>query len=104
MIRTRWSLPLAFVLTIVATVAFPAIGMAEEMLDKKTVELVNAATYEVVVPKPVKESLTYEKPLPLDLLPYAQRKDNYYPIGTAFAIAPDRFVSAGHVLKQLILL
>jgi len=90
---------LAFVLTIVATVAFPAIGMAEEMLDKKTVELVNAATYEVVVPKPVKESLTYEKPLPLDLLPYAQRKDNYYPIGTAFAIAPDRFVSAGHVLN-----
>lgn len=97
--RTTWRSALAFALTAAALVAFPALGMAEQVLDGTTIELVNKATFEVVVPKPAKDSLSYEKPLPLDLLPYTERKDKYYSIGTAFAIAPDRFVSADHVMS-----
>ncbi|MES2404173.1 MAG: trypsin-like peptidase domain-containing protein [Pseudomonadota bacterium] len=44
------------------------------------------------------DPLTYEKPLPLDLLPYQERTDKYYSIGTAFAIGHGRYVTAGHVL------
>jgi hypothetical protein len=47
----------------------------------------------------VHDSLTYEKPLPLELLPFGIRNDQYVPIGTAFAIGPNRFVTAAHVLR-----
>ena len=57
-----------------------------------------AATFEVVVPKAKADPLSYEKPLPLELIPYVQRTDQYWSIGTAFAIAPNTFVTAGHVL------
>lgn len=69
-----------------------------DTLDTKIIAAVDAATFEVVVPKPTQDPLRYEKPLPLDLLPYAMRNDRYYSIGTAFAIAPNEFVSAAHVL------
>src|SRR5690606_14960076 len=59
---------------------------------------VRAATFEVVLKKPVQDSLTYEKPLPLDLIPYQERTDEYLSVGTAFAIAGARYVSAAHVL------
>jgi V8-like Glu-specific endopeptidase len=57
------------------------------------------AVYEVVAPKPTNDSLQYEKPLPMDLLPYSVRTDKYYPVGTAFAISPSEFVSAAHVMN-----
>jgi S1-C subfamily serine protease len=59
---------------------------------------VRAATFEVVLRKPDKDRLSYEKPLPLDLIPYAIRSDAYWSIGTAFAIGPNTYVSAAHVL------
>jgi len=59
---------------------------------------VQAATYEVVLKKPDKDTLSYEKPLPLELIPYAERTDAYRSVGTAFAIAPDTFVTAAHVM------
>jgi serine protease Do len=59
----------------------------------------NSATFEVVLAKPVSDPLTYEKPLPLELLPYRERTDNFRSIGTAFAIGPNRFVSAAHVIS-----
>jgi len=60
---------------------------------------VRAATFEVVVPKPADTGVTYERTPPLELLPYTERNDKFWPVGTAFAIAPDTFVSAGHVLQ-----
>lgn len=60
---------------------------------------VRAATFEVVVPKSADEGVTYERPLPLELLPFTERNDRFWPVGTAFAIAPRTFVSAGHVLS-----
>src|ERR1700674_305048 len=58
----------------------------------------SSATFEVVLAKPVSDPLTYEKPLPLELIPYRERTDKFQSIGTAFAIAPNRFVSAAHVI------
>jgi len=63
---------------------------------------VEAATFEVVALKPVDDPLTYEKSLPLDLLPYRQRIDKYNSLGTAFAIGGGRYVTAAHVFGFLI--
>jgi serine protease Do len=57
------------------------------------------ATFEVVLAKPASDPLTYEKPLPLELIPYRERTDKFQSIGTAFAIGPNRFVSAAHVIR-----
>jgi len=62
-------------------------------------KLVRAATFEIVVKKPEKDTATYEKPLPLELIPFAQRNDAYWPVGTAFAIGLNRFVTAAHVVS-----
>lgn len=67
-------------------------------LDPSVLPRVEAATFEVVAAKPVHDPLTYEKPLPFDLLPYQRRTDKYYSVGTAFAIGGGRYVTAGHVL------
>lgn len=68
-------------------------------MDPALLPTIQAATFEVVAAKPVHDPLSYEKPLPLDLLPYQQRTDKYYSIGTAFAIGHNRYVTAGHVLR-----
>jgi hypothetical protein len=58
---------------------------------------VRSATYEVVLHKAASDALKYEKPLPLELVPFVIRNDAYWPIGTAFAIGPQTYVSAAHV-------
>ena len=68
-------------------------------LDCGVMDAISNAVYEVVVPKPTIDSLQYEKPLPMDLLPYLVRTDKYYSVGTAFAISPSEFVSAAHVMN-----
>ncbi len=67
-------------------------------LDPATLPKIEAATFEVVQAKPTTDPLTYERALPLELLPYQERTDKYYSIGTAFAIGHNRYVTAGHVL------
>src|SRR5690606_11887021 len=83
--------------TILALTTSPA--AFAELLDSATLKRVRAATFEVVMKKPTAESLSYERPLPLDKLPYAERTDTYVSIGTAFAIGKNRFVTAAHVLS-----
>lgn len=68
-------------------------------LEQAQLETVYGATYEVVVKKLDQDSLTYERALPLHLVPYAIRADDYWSMGTAFAIGPDTFVSAAHVFN-----
>jgi serine protease Do len=68
-------------------------------LDPAVLPKIQAATFEVVAAKPVSDPLTYEKPLPLELLPYQERNDKYFSIGTAFALGNNRYVTAGHVLQ-----
>lgn len=67
-------------------------------LDASLLPRIQGATFEVVAAKPVNDPLTYERPLPLDLLDYQERTDKYHSIGTAFAIGKNRYVTAGHVL------
>jgi len=67
-------------------------------LSKDLKNLVNESCFEVVVNKPEKDTLTYEKELPWHLIPYNIRVDKYYSIGTAFAISPTELLTAFHVL------
>jgi hypothetical protein len=74
------------------------VAEASNPLSAEVQARIRAETFEVVLKKPKGDSLTYEKPLPLELLPYIQRTDEYLPIGTAFAIGGGRYVSAVHVI------
>ncbi len=59
---------------------------------------IQASCFEVVVLRPEKDSLTYEKELPWDLVPFHIRNDKYLSIGTAFAVSSTDLVTAFHVL------
>jgi serine protease Do len=59
---------------------------------------IRAATFEVVQLKPPDGEVTYDRALPMDLVPYQQRIDKYRSIGTAFAIGHNRYVTAAHVI------
>ena len=74
-----------------------AVARADTTLNPALLPAIQAATFEVVAAKPA-DPLTYEKPLPLDLLPFQERTDKYYSIGTAFAIGSNQYVTAAHVL------
>jgi hypothetical protein len=67
-------------------------------LDARLLPAIEAATFEVVAAKPAKDPLHYAKELPLDQVPFQERNDKYYSIGTAFAIGGGQYVTAGHVL------
>jgi hypothetical protein len=79
------------------SLVFITVLFAEDLLSKENLDLINETVFEVVILKPEKDSLTYEKKLPLDKLPFNVRKDKYYSIGTAFTIAKNEFISASHV-------
>lgn len=68
-------------------------------LSRDVKKMISNACFEVLVEKPVKDSLSYEKELPWDEIPYNIRTDKYYSIGTAFAISDTELLSAGHVLS-----
>ena len=61
-------------------------------------QAIRSATFEVVLKKPEHDPLTYEKPLPLDLLPFVERNDAYRSIGTAFSLGHNTYVTAAHVI------
>jgi serine protease Do len=75
----------------------PGTAVAAE-LDASVQQQIRAATFEVVQLKPSDGDVTYERPLPMDLMPYQQRTDLYRSVGTAFAVGPNRYVTAGHVI------
>ena len=61
-----------------------------------------ASTFEFVVPKLPEVGVTYALPLPLELIPFHERQDRYWSIGSAFAMGPNRFVTAGHLLTAVV--
>ncbi len=67
-------------------------------LSSEAQQQIRAATFEVVQLKPDDQGVTYDRPLPLELIPYRERSDKYRSVGTAFAVGPNRYVTAGHVL------
>src|SRR5579884_153452 len=80
-------------------VLLPEVGYSQNEGSGLVPSHINNSVYEVIVPKPPEDSLTYEKPLPLDLLPFIIRNDKYYSIGTAFAISETELITAAHVLN-----
>jgi serine protease Do len=86
-------------MALVALAALVIIPLPSGALERESLDVINKAVFEVIIPKPLAESLTYEKPLPLDLIPFAIRNDKYFSVGTAFAISPTELVTAAHVLN-----
>src|SRR5271170_2156738 len=85
----------ALVVSVAAVFAGPARAAD---LSSSVQQLIRAATFEVVQLKPSDGEVTYDRPPPLELIPYQQRIDKYRSIGTAFAIGPNRYVTAAHVI------
>jgi len=73
-------------------------GLGSKQLSSRTLALVQNAVFEVVLEKPVDDSVIYERELNWSKVPYAIRSDNYYPIGTAFAISKTELITAFHVI------
>lgn len=67
--------------------------------DQAGLEQIFASSFEVVIAKPTRDAVVYERELPLDLLPYQYRNDKYYSVGSAFRLEDGSFVSAAHVLQ-----
>lgn len=65
-------------------------------------KVVRAGTFEVVLRKKQVDPLKYEKPLPLELIPFVIRNDAYWSVGTAFALSADTYVSAAHVFSSAV--
>jgi len=84
----------ALVIAIALLAAAPSFAAVTPELQRQ----VRASTFEVVMKKPAEGSVTYEKPLPLELLPYVERTDAYRSVGTAFALGKNTYVTAAHVL------
>ena len=89
-----WSLTLGALIVVLSMIGSAHAASPDPVMVPK----IDAATFEVVIPKAVDDPLTYEKPLPLDLLPYQERTDKYFSVGTAFSLGNNRYVTAGHVL------
>ena len=105
-----------FLLAFYSSVAYPQ--NSEKQLDTDTINVIYESVYEVVLKKPFDNPYTiekkekenrsdeirndpiiYEEELPWDILPYTARMDEYYSIGTAFAISENEYLSAAHVLS-----
>lgn len=89
--------PIVLILLVAFSTHAPAATPTPELQQR-----VRAATFEVVVPKPPDTGVTYERPLPVELIPFSERNDKYWSVGTAFAIDKDRFVSAAHVINTAV--
>lgn len=71
---------------------------AQSVLPNDVLLRVRSSVFEVVVDKNEDTTITYEKKLPMDRIPFAIRNDKYTPIGTAFLLDDGSFMSAAHVI------
>jgi hypothetical protein len=83
----------------VACATTPASGPSR--LSTQKIKSLDYAVFEIVVPKKDEKAIAYvgNKPLPVEELPFSERNDKYYSIGTAFALQRGRLVSAAHVFE-----
>ncbi|KGI79114.1 S1 family peptidase [Oleiagrimonas soli] len=93
----RWMRSVALAMLVLVGLGAQGVTHAASM-NPKLLPNVQASTFEVVAAKPTDDPLTYARKLPMELLPYQERNDKYYSVGTAFAIGHNRYVTAGHVL------
>src|ERR1700677_4295746 len=92
-VRSMISLQLMGLMAILGCASAAAATLAPGVQEK-----LSRATFEVVLAKPVSDPLTYENPLPLELIPYRVCTDKFRPIAPAFAIPPIRFVTAAQMI------
>ena len=72
---------------------------SQTVLRPDVLKTVRSNVFEVVVEKPQEGNIGYEKPLPLDRIPFSIRNDKYIPLGTAFLMKDKQFYSASHVFN-----
>jgi len=86
---------------LIALAAFCSLAVTAEAegLPDEVEKTIYDSVFEIVIPKPDKDPIIYEKELPMHLIPFQIRNDKYYPIGTAFAIEKNRLVTAAHVMN-----
>lgn len=71
---------------------------AQAVLQNDVLLKVRSSVFEVVVDKYEDTTISYEKKLPMERIPFAIRNDKYTPIGTAFLLEDGTFYSAAHVI------
>lgn len=76
--------------------ASPSGGSDAQLTEEQYLRLTRGV-FEIVIPRLEDKDIVYQEKLPEHLLPFKIRKSPFRGIGTAFAIAPNRFVSAAHV-------
>lgn len=86
------------IISIAAIFAITHTTTASSSLPGEIKELIKDTCFEVVVNKPPRDTLIYEKELPWHLVPYNIRTDKYYSIGTAFAVSDTELLTAFHVI------
>jgi hypothetical protein len=74
-------------------------GSSSGLLSANIMDMVQNAVFEVVTEKPAEDRTVYEKELNWETVPFVVRNDNYYSIGTAFAISRTELVTAFHVIN-----
>jgi hypothetical protein len=89
----------SFAIAMFIALSFSSAPAEAAALDGGMQKRVRAATFEVAVPKAPEDAVKYERPPPYELLTFAERTDKFWSVGTAFAISPDTFVTAAHVLN-----
>jgi hypothetical protein len=103
-------MPRLFVAILLAVVALAPGCAPSTIVTSSNVQVINTdvarkligAVFEVVVPVVEDAPGTkYAVPLPYDLLPFAERNQKFVGIGTAFAIAPTKFVTAAHLMPLM---
>jgi len=72
---------------------------SQTVLSPDVLKTVRSNVFEVVVEKPQEGNIGYEKPLPLERIPFSIRNDKYIPLGTAFLMKDKQFYSASHVFN-----
>jgi len=75
----------------------PASSSSDAQLSEEQYLRLTRGVFEIVIPRLEDKDIVYQEKLPEHLLPFKLRKSPYRGVGTAFAIAPNRFVSAAHV-------
>jgi hypothetical protein len=76
-------------------------GQAQPLsgISPEAMKLTRSAVFEVLVRKAPDDPTVYEKSLNWEMVPYVIRNDQYYSIGTAFAISETELITAFHVIN-----
>lgn len=74
-----------------------SLNSAQLAVSPELFRTLNKSVFEVVIKKVEDAFMQYAEDLPLDKIPFRQRNDKFFTIGTAFSIEKGKFISAAHV-------